>query len=87
MDGSLGHTHETVGDRIIITDDALCVGAGWTRLFGSIDVQKPTLIPAFAIACPYLIRQLSSIRHNRKRNEGETHQPDSICTSCSDRTG
>src|SRR5258708_3898408 len=81
------HTHETISDRFIITDYALCTGGGWTRLFGSIDVQEPALIPAFAITCTQLIRQCSGIRCNQKGDGGETHQPGSICTSCSCRTG
>ena len=68
-------THETVSDRFIITDDALGVGAGWTRLFGSVDMQKPTLIPAFTVPYGYCISQCSGIGCKPEGDEGERDGP------------
>jgi len=60
-DGPFGRTHEAISHRFLITDDTLGVGVGWTRFLRSIDMQKPTAIPAFAIPCIHLIRQYSGI--------------------------
>jgi len=87
MDGVSGRTHETVSDRFIIADDTLGVGAGWTGLLGSVDMQEPTLIPTFAIPCTHHIRQCSGIGYEPERDERETDQLDSICMSCSCRMG
>ena len=55
-DDPFGRTHKTISDRFIVTNNAFGVGVGWTRFFRSVDMQKPTLIPAFAIPCANRIR-------------------------------
>jgi len=50
-------------------------------LFRSVDMQEPTLIPTFAIPCTHHIRQCSGIEYEPERDERETDQLDSICTS------
>lgn len=37
-DDPFGRTHETISDRLIITDDTFGVGTGWTGLFRSVDM-------------------------------------------------
>lgn len=55
-DDDFRRTHEAISDRFIVADDTLGVGAGWAMPFGSVDIKKPALIPAFAMPYTHPIR-------------------------------